>query len=231
VTTALARQPNRAALLILAAQLEYKAGNMAPAEDYLLKAVQAEPTNSEAYTQLAQFYVAQKKLDQAKQQLREYAKRKPDSVPTLTMIGMLEESQGRPDEAIAVYEGIVKDSTRAPIAANNLAFLYAERGVQLDIAVQLAQSAKQQLPENPDVNDTLGWVYVKKGMADLAIPPLEFSVSKAPENVGYLFHLGLAYAKAGRAAQARETLTRALKIQPDFTGAGEAREALASLSK
>jgi tetratricopeptide (TPR) repeat protein len=228
---ALEKQPNRAALLILAAQFEHAAGNMGPAEAHLLKAVEAEPTNGEAYNKLALFYVDQKKLDVAKQRLREYAKQKPDSIPTLTMIGMIEQSQGREDDAIKVYEEIVKDNARAPIAANNLAYLYAERGVQLDMAVQLAQSAKQQLPDNPDVSDTLGWAYVKKGMVDLAIPPLEFSLTKAPNNVGYLFHLGMAYAKAGRAEQARETLNRALQLEPGFTGAAEARQALAALQK
>ena len=231
VKAALERQPNRAALLMLAGQLEHALGNVGPAEQYLRTAVEAEPANYEAYTQLALFYVNQKKLDEAKQRLREYAKRQPDSVPTLTMIGMIEETQGRRADAIQVYEGIVKDNPRAAIAANNLAYLYAEGGVQLDMAVQLAQSAKQQLPDNADVSDTLGWAYVKKGMVDLAIPPLEFSVAKAPDNVGFLFHLGIAYAKAGRADQARKTLNRALQIQPEFAGAAEARETLAGLEK
>ena len=87
------------------------------------------------------------------------------------------------------------------------------------------------MPDNPDVSDTLGWTYVKKGMPDLAIKPLQFSVNRVPNNPEYLFHLGVAYAKTGRPDEARDTLNRALKLRPSFSGAPEAREALASLNK
>ena len=64
---------------------------------------------------------------------------------------------------------------------------------------------------------------------ELAIPPLEFSVSKSPQNPEYLYHLGLAYAKAGRAADAEKVLRNALRIKSDFQGADDARQTLASL--
>jgi len=118
---------------------------------------------------------------------------------------------------------------RAPIAANNLAFMYAEAGTNLDQALQLASSAKQQMPDNPDVDDTLGWVYYKRDMAPLAIRSLEASVGKNPKNELYLYHLGLAYAKAGDRIKAREMLDRALKLNPKFDGADAARKALESL--
>jgi Tfp pilus assembly protein PilF len=72
-------------------------------------------------------------------------------------------------------------------------------------------------------------VYYKRGLADLAIPPLEFSVNKDPQRPEYLLHLGLSYAKAGQPDKARETLQRALSINPRVDGATEARAVLASL--
>lgn len=39
----------------------------------------------------------------------------------------------------------------------------------LDRAVQLAEEAHRQLPSRPEVSDTLGWVYYKKGLLPLAI--------------------------------------------------------------
>jgi Flp pilus assembly protein TadD len=85
------------------------------------------------------------------------------------------------------------------------------------------------MPDRHEVNDTLGWIYYKKNLPTLAIPPLESSVEKAPENPLYRFHLGLAYAKAGRSDDARRALELALKLKPDFDGADEARSTLASL--
>jgi Flp pilus assembly protein TadD len=145
------------------------------------------------------------------------------------MIGTIQQVQGNTEEAIKTYDRIVQETSMAPVAANNLAYLYLQRGEQLDRAVQLAQSAKQQLPENHAVSDTLGWAYYKKGMVELAVRPLEFSVQKDPQNPLYLVHLGLAYAKAGQKDKARNTLSQALTLKADVEGAAEARAVLASL--
>ena len=118
---------------------------------------------------------------------------------------------------------------RAAVAANNLAWIYAQDGGNLDIALQLAQTAKSQLPDQPEFNDTLGWIYYKKDLATLAIPPLQQSVEKDPKNPVYHYHLGLAYAKSGDKGKAKSSLEQALKLKPDFEGAAEARKVLASL--
>ena len=114
---------------------------------------------------------------------------------------------------------------------DNFASMYADAGINLDIALQLAQSAKAQMPDHPDVDDTLGWVYYKKDMANLAIRPLETSVSQEPTNALYHYHLGLAYAKTGNTTKARKSLEQALKLQPGFPGAADARSTLASLKE
>ena len=77
---------------------------------------------------------------------------------------MLLEAQGKREEAMKSYEATVNGTENAPFAANNLAFIYAEQGINLDVALRLATSAKQGLPDDPSVDDTLGWVYYKKDM-------------------------------------------------------------------
>jgi Flp pilus assembly protein TadD len=145
------------------------------------------------------------------------------------MVGVILETQRKKDEARRWYESMVADTPSAPVAANNLAFIYAEEGTNLDVALQLASTAKQQLPDSAEVDDTLGWVYYKKDLASLAKGPLEDSLKKKPDNADILYHLGLTYAKMGDKAQARNALERALKLNPQLAGAGTARQALASL--
>ena len=128
-----------------------------------------------------------------------------------------------------MYEAILGSTSRAPVAANNLAYIYADRGERLNEALTLAQQAKEQMPNSHEINDTLGWVYYKKDMANLAVRPFETSVEQDPKNAIYHYHLGLAYAKAGDTGKARKSLEQALKLQPDFAGANEARAALGSL--
>jgi tetratricopeptide (TPR) repeat protein len=142
---------------------------------------------------------------------------------------MILDAQQKPEQSMKVYEAIVSGGRHAPVAANNLAWIYATRGERLDYALELAQTAKQSMPENAEVDDTLGYVYYKKDMAAMAIKALEASVARDPRNVMYQYHLGLACAKAGEVGRARQLLQDALKRAPEADAAAEARNALAAL--
>jgi Flp pilus assembly protein TadD len=145
------------------------------------------------------------------------------------MLGMILQRQGKTAEAEQAYKKAVDIDPYAAVAANNLAWLYATAGKDLDVALQLAQSAKSRLVDEPAVSDTLGWVYYKKGFFRLAISAFEHSVSKNPTSAELQFHLGLAHLKAGNAAEAKAALNQALTLDPKFEGADEARKALADI--
>ena len=118
---------------------------------------------------------------------------------------------------------------RSPVAANNLAWLSAERGGNLDVALQLAQTAKVGMPERAEVDDTLGYIYLKKGLTSLAIQSFRDSIARDPKNPLFQYHLGLAYMNLDDRAHAREALQRAVQLKPDFEGAAESKKLLASL--
>ena len=110
------------------------------------------------------------------------------------------------------------------VASNNLAWLYANSGGNLDVALGLAQVAKKALPEQPEVNDTLGWVYYRKGLFPQAIRAFDQSIQKDPNNPHYLYHLGLAHSGNGDGNLARRSMLKALELNPKFDGADEARQ-------
>ena len=85
------------------------------------------------------------------------------------------------------------------------------------------------MPELPEVDDTLGWVYYKKGLATLAIRSFEESVRRDGKNAMYHYHLGLAYLQNKEKDKARDALKQALTLNPSFDGAADAQKALASL--
>ena len=147
------------------------------------------------------------------------------------MVGIILASQGKREEAKKWYEATVADLPGAAVAANNLALIYAEEGVNLDRALQLASDAKKILPDSAEVTDTLGWVYYKKDLPALAVGPLEESAQKLPNNAEVLYHLGMAYAKIGDKPKARSALERALKLDPKMGAAATARAALATVSE
>jgi tetratricopeptide (TPR) repeat protein len=224
------KQPTSAPLLALLARAHNIAGDEAKAEQALRRAVSADPRFTTGYAVLAQLYRRQGRLDQARAELESVVERDPSAIGARTMVGMLLEAQGKREEARKSYEVTVKYTENAPFAANNLAFIYAEQGTNLDVALQLATSAKQGLPDDPSVDDTLGWVYYKKDMVSLALRPLQDSLRKRPDVPEVLYHLGMTYAKLGDKAKARETLERALKLNPKV-GGGEARQTLARVSE
>jgi len=228
VDEALGKNPNNPPLLLLAARTYATNGDNARAETLLRKAIGVDPSYMPAYGILGQLYLQQGKLDQARAEFQTMADKRPDDVAAATMIGMLLEGQGKKEEAKRTYSGIYERNPKAAVAANNLAYLLAEDGADLDRALNLAQTAKAQMPDDATVSDTLGWVYYKKNLASLAIEQLEFSVTKDPSHGAFQYHLGFAYLKAGDKDKGKMWLDRALKLEPSSPMAADAKKALAS---
>jgi Flp pilus assembly protein TadD len=147
-------------------------------------------------------------------------------VPAQTMVGMIQEAQGQLAQAEKSYESVLMVDARAPVAANNLAWLYVVSNRKLDDALKLAQVAFEQLNDEPNVADTLGWILLKKDLASRAMPLLEAAAKKVPGEPQFRYHLGMAYFKAGDWNKSRAELEKALSLKPDLEGADEARKTL-----
>jgi tetratricopeptide (TPR) repeat protein len=147
------------------------------------------------------------------------------------MIGMLLQASGDTKGAAARFEQALRVDPDAAVAANNLAWIYAETDGNLDVALELAKTAQRRLPDSAEVNDTLGYIYYRKDIPSLAISTLKAVVEKDPRNAMYQYHLGLAYSKAGDTVHAKDHLTKALSLKPEFDGAAEARAILQTLAK
>jgi Flp pilus assembly protein TadD len=229
VGAALARREDSPKLLVLAGKTAAATGDLPEAETYFRRAIEMDPSTLEAYSMLGRMFVAQKRLTDAMREFEAAAARRPTSVSAQTMVAMLLEVQGRRAEARKRYLRILEIDPRAAVAANNLAWQMAEAGENLDLALQYSQTAKAALPDRPEINDTLGWIYYKKGLTSLAIGSLRESVEKAPQNPLFHYHLGMAYAKHGDTRSARRALEQALAMSGSFPGADEARRALGEL--
>ena len=216
-------------LLILSARVHAAAREWPQAEDVLKKAIELDPARLRGYGLLASLYVSQNRLAEAETQFQTMIERNPTSVAINTMLGMLHEMGGKLGEAEKQYEKVLALDSDAAVAANNLAYIYADGNKNLDVALQLAQTAQRRLPNEPNAIDTLGWVYYRKGMTSAAIRELEIAVKGSPKDPLLRYHLGMAYKQAGELEKARTTLKDALSLGDRFSGADEARKALAVL--
>ena len=214
-------------VLMLAARTYAAAGKTDEVEDFLKQAIELDPDRLQAYSMLGRFYARQNRLDEAITRFRDVLARNPKSVGASTMVGMLLEAKGRPAEAEQEYTRVLAVDPQAAVAANNLAWIYVASNRKLDEALQLAQTAHQLLPDEPNVNDTLGWIYYQKNMAPQAIKFLEAAAEKSPREPAHQLHLGLAYVQTGDFLKAKEALKRAIALQPNLSESPETKKALA----
>ena len=210
-------------------QCHAAAGDAKAAEESIRKALDNDPANLAAYEALGRLYVKANRLQEAIVEFEALAARQPHPVAALTMVGMIQESMRRTDEARRTYQKALEFDPNAAVAGNNLAWIYVNNGGNLDVALQLAKNAKSTLPKQAEIADTLGWVYYKKGLWPLAIRELKEAVDRDPSNPMYHYHLGAAYASGGSKDLAKKALNTALSLRPDFDGAQDATRLLSTL--
>ena len=112
---------------------------------------------------------------------------------------------------------------------NDLAYLIVEAGGSLGEALTLAQKAAKAAPGEPEIADTLAWVYFKKNLNDSALQILRGLVVKYPEKPGFHYHFGMALLHAGDQAAARREFNAALSLKPSAGLRQSIETALATL--
>jgi tetratricopeptide (TPR) repeat protein len=194
-------------------------------------ALALDPKIPDAYTVLANIDFAHGQVEKGKADFRAAIELNPHNLSNYAGLGSQFEKEGNWDEAKKLFEkahGVEPDS---PFVADELAFLYLEHGGDVNVALNLAQTAKQKLPKSPIAADALGWAYYKIGSPESALEQLKDCVHEVPKNPVFQYHLGMAYVAAGRLGAAKGSLQKALADDPNFAYAANARETLTKISR
>lgn len=214
IRKAQAAKPDDSALVRLEGLALVLNGEGTAAEARLRRAIEMNPNDMSAYQALAGYLLSSGRREESIQTYEQAAKSRPDSAPLRFTLGTLYEAEGRRDDAIAQYEEALRLDDSLAVAKNNLAYVLAEQGRDLDRALELAQAAKAQLPDSPNATDTLGWVLLKKGIAAAAVDYLKEAESGFPPDhpdLGWVrVHLAQAYEANQQPEEARAVLQRAL---------------------
>jgi len=199
------------------------------AQEAYKAALGAQPDYLPPYYALARILLSDNKQEEAIAQYKAALEKNPNQAGPHMLIGTIYDMQKKHDLSKEHYRSALKINPDFAPAANNLAYLLAEKGENLDEALGLAQKAKEKLSQDPGVMDTLGWIYFKKGLYDSAIGELSESAEKLPDNPVVFYHLGMAHLKKGDKEKARQALEKALALSKDFDQAAEARKVLTEL--
>ena len=228
-----AKAPNRIDLLVALGNTEVRAGKFDSAIQTFQKVLPMVDKNDKAqgdiYLRIGETYRRKGDLTNAVQALQKARQTMPSNVTVLSTLALTLDGAGRRKEARQVYEATLKIQPDNAVVLNNLAFLLAESGGDLDDALTKAQRAKQLLPNLFEISDTLGWIYLKKNQPDQAIEIFKDLVGKQPTHATYRYHLGMAYSQKGDKTRAIEQLKEALKDNPNTEDKGKIQDLIRRL--
>lgn len=151
----------------------------------------------------------------------------PDRAEPIYLAAQTQLMKGDQETALRLLESALSREPAHVGTNNDLAWMLASSGEQLDRALGLAERAVRVEP-SADTLDTLGYVHLKKGDANEAVSVLGKALRARPDSASIEYRLGVALAAKGENAEARAVLTRALE-RPEFPEADAARAKLASL--
>jgi tetratricopeptide (TPR) repeat protein len=210
----LASYPNDVELHFLKAQIYSAESKPADAERELLRIQEINPDYAAAYYALAETYMSLKQPEQALGEFQQLIKREQASAYTYTLMGTIEEGQNNYAAAVQCYQKALELQPQMPIAANNLAWLYAAEGKgSLYEAARLAQIAVDQQPDMPNFLHTSGYVYLKLRMFPQSISQFRKAVALDQNNPAHHEQLSLALEGSGARDEAVRELEKAQRLK------------------
>lgn len=211
------KRPDAPLVYFFQGQVLQATGDLPGAEKAFLKATELAPQWPDAYRGLAEVFVQQGKLNEAIAKFEDAYQRKA-SLPIRMQLAMLYDFGERHQDAIRVYQELLKEADQSPTLLNNLAYLYAEHSTDkntLAEGTRLAARALAQEPENPALLDTAAWLAYKQGDYEAAWKNIQDSLARAPNAGVHNLHAAMILYARGEKAQALEFLDKALSAQMD----------------
>jgi len=218
-------------LLTLAGLLE-TAGRKDEALDAIKQAINQDPKRIDLYHYLASFYTRNHMTAQALKEYEDILNKKPKDIKAATLLALIHHDAGHVEDAVKVYNYILEQDPNNAVASNNLAWIMAneDKRPNLDRALQLATKAKERFPDNPRIADTLGFVYLKKGLYANAQAQFSYALERTPNDPTINYHMALALVQQGRHKDAMAFVQTALRAEEKFNERDAAQRLLSDLS-
>ncbi|MCF7805768.1 MAG: tetratricopeptide repeat protein [Candidatus Marinimicrobia bacterium] len=173
------------------------------------------PEEVELYEHQGISYYISQQYDSARSKLTTALQMDSTSMRSRHFLAFTYDQLGKKDSAEVIYKELLEAAPEEPLYLNNLAYMYAVEGKNLDKALEMVNRALELEPKNASYLDTKGWVYFQQGKYAKAKKYIEKALQISGANVEVLEHLGDVYSKLGQSARANELYDQALKLDPD----------------
>lgn len=196
------------------------------AREHFEKSVALAPNLLSSHMALTKLYLINRDVNEVIAHFENQLTDDPEFMVGYMVLGTIHYKTGEKEKAESYFRKALEvDEDFAP-AANNLAWCLAEGDKDMNEALELAEIAKNAMPNDPQVLHTLGWIYYKLGYLGKAIDQLEACITVRPEIPLYNYHLAKAFNDNKQFDKAKEYFEKALAINSSFKGAEDARRYL-----
>lgn len=159
----------------------------------------------------AQMLRRQKQYATAAEVLSEGLKQFPGDAELLYERAMVADRMGKWDEMEVLLREVIRIQPQNYQAYNALGYALADRNVRINEARELVAKALAGAPNDPFIQDSMGWVEFRAGNIPEALRYLEKAFNSRPD-AEIAAHLGEVLWTLGRSAQAKEIWTKGQKL-------------------
>ncbi len=180
--------------------------------DEMQRAKRALPKDSRIYLLEGLGYSRLEKNDEAIKSLKHSLELKPDDINALSTLALTLDGLHRYQESDSLYELALRLDPRSHLILNNYGYSLAERGLQLDRALQMSLQAVAADSGNASYLDTAGWVYFRLAKYDDARHYIEKAIAAGSASATVYEHMGDIQFKLGKREKAEEFWKHALQM-------------------
>jgi pentatricopeptide repeat protein len=152
------------------------------------------------------------KQEEAVKPLEKAYELNPKDLNTLSTLALTLDGLQRYPQSDSLYEEGLKQNPKSALLLNNYGYSLAERGLQLQHALEMAKQAITVEPENAAYLDTYGWIFFKLQKYEDAAMYIEKSIASGKASSVVHEHLGDVYEKLGQNEKALELWKKASEM-------------------
>jgi len=190
-------------------------GQSSKALSILAKLAKEKPQNPKLAILLAQGYQSNGQPDTALRVLQKALARDPENPDLWYALGALAESQHNYTQMEMAMKRVIALSPEDAQAYNFLGYSLLERRERLQEAADYLHKAIALAPDDPNIQDSLGWLYHLQGNQEKALFYLQEARKGLGDEPEVLSHLGRVLWSMGRKNEARSIWQKGLQAHPD----------------
>jgi len=180
------------------------------------KAIEVDNKNVELYMMLASMFESKTRYDEALEVINEGLKYDDKNIELIFRLGVVLDKSGDKEGSIKQMRRVLEIDPDNADSLNYIGYTYAEKGINLDEAMDLIRKAMKIKPDSAFIIDSLGWVYYQKGLYDEALDSLEKAFLLVSDDPTIAEHLGDVYLKKSNYERSLEMYQKALTLKPPY---------------